>query len=95
MLPSSREYAILTVLFPALERISTTVDPSKNTISASLSGVGPRHASEGEVRYLQRLVDKYGLGVGGVEKMTRDRKLNSEQRTSAQLVKALKRAGLM
>lgn len=61
------------------------------TLGASLTGAGPRHASAGEVRYLERLVAKYGLDV---EQMARDRKLNGEQRTVGALRRALQRAGM-
>ena len=51
-----------------------------------------RHASQGEIKYLQRLVDKYG---NDMEQMARDRKLNADQRTAGELRRALKRAGLL
>ncbi|KAF8078104.1 ribosome biogenesis protein Nop16 [Lyophyllum atratum] len=75
----------------ALERISTTVNQNSTTLSAPLSDAGPRHASAGEVAYLERLVTKYGEDV---ERMARDRKLNPEQRTAGVLRRALKKAGL-
>ncbi|KAJ7582616.1 ribosome biogenesis protein Nop16 [Mycena floridula] len=76
----------------SLESISVTTSNSKNTISASITGVGARHASVGEKAYLQRLLDKYG---GNISAMAKDRKLNSEQRTEAQLRRALNRAGFL
>ncbi|KAJ7043190.1 ribosome biogenesis protein Nop16 [Mycena alexandri] len=72
-----------------LERISSA-NHNATTLSAAISGAGPRHASGGEVAYLQRLVDKYGTDV---EQMARDRKLNPEQRTVGQLTRSLKRCG--
>ncbi|KAJ7445720.1 ribosome biogenesis protein Nop16 [Mycena galericulata] len=74
----------------ALERISSSNNNSATTLSAAISGAGPRHASGGEVAYLQRLVDKYGSDV---EHMAKDRKLNPEQRTVGQLTRSLKRCG--
>lgn len=61
---------------------------ASNTLSFSLSGVGPRTPSAGEVLYLRRLVNKYG---DDVERMSRDRRLNPEQRTIGQLRNALRR----
>jgi len=61
------------------------------TMALPLSGAGPRHTSEGERRYLQRLVSKHGKDI---DAMARDRKLNPEQRTSGQLRRALAVAGL-
>ncbi|RDB21307.1 Nucleolar protein 16 [Hypsizygus marmoreus] len=75
----------------ALERISSTVNQSSNTLSVPLSGAGPRHSSSGERRYLERLVSKYGRDT---EKMAKDRKLNPDQRTAGALRRALKKAGL-
>jgi len=75
----------------ALERICTTVNQNSTTLSAPLSGAGPRHASSGEVVYLERLVAKYGQDV---ERMARDRKLNPEQRTAGVLRRGLCKAGL-
>ncbi|KAJ7168233.1 ribosome biogenesis protein Nop16 [Mycena crocata] len=74
----------------ALERISSTNAYTTTTLSAAISGAGPRHASGGEVAYLQRLVDTHGTDV---EQMARDRKLNPEQRTEGQLRRSLKRCG--
>ncbi|KAJ7702324.1 ribosome biogenesis protein Nop16 [Mycena rosella] len=74
----------------ALERISSINQSSTTTLSAAISGAGPRHSSGGEVAYLQRLVDTHGTDV---ERMARDRKLNPEQRTVGQLTRSLKRCG--
>jgi len=74
----------------ALERISSTKHSGATTLSVAISGAGPRHASGGEVAYLQRLVDTHGTDV---EQMARDRKLNPEQRTVGQLARSLKRCG--
>ncbi|KAF7359331.1 Nucleolar protein 16 [Mycena sanguinolenta] len=73
-----------------LERIASSTHNTPNTLSISISGAGPRHASGGEVAYLQRLVDKYGSDV---EQMAKDRKLNAEQRTVGQLTRSLRRCG--
>ncbi|KAJ7771698.1 ribosome biogenesis protein Nop16 [Mycena metata] len=73
-----------------LERIGSA-NHTATTLSAAISGAGPRHASGGEVAYLQRLVDKHGTDI---EQMARDRKLNPEQRTVGQLTRSLKRCGL-
>ncbi|KAF7353621.1 Nucleolar protein 16 [Mycena venus] len=73
-----------------LERIASSTHNTPTTLSLSISGAGPRHASGGEVAYLKRLVDKYGTDV---EQMARDRKLNPEQRTVGQLTRSLKRCG--
>lgn len=75
----------------ALERISSNTKCNSNTVSASISGAGPRHASQGEIAYMKRLVAKYGQNI---EQMARDRKLNPEQRTAAELRKSLRRTGL-
>ncbi|KAJ7184263.1 ribosome biogenesis protein Nop16 [Mycena filopes] len=74
-----------------LESISSTNHTFATTLSAAISGAGPRHASGGEVAYLQRLLDTHGSDV---ERMARDRKLNPEQRTVGQLTRSLKRCGL-
>lgn len=63
----------------ALERVSVADTRAKIA----------RHPSQGEIKYLERLVDKYGEDV---ERMARDRKLNAEQRTAGQLRRALKKA---
>ncbi|KAJ7470288.1 ribosome biogenesis protein Nop16 [Mycena latifolia] len=76
----------------ALERISSINHNTTTTLSAAISGAGPRHASGGEVAYLQRLVDTHGTDV---EQMARDRKLNPEQRTAGQLRRSLKRCGFV
>jgi hypothetical protein len=63
----------LILLTIELERISSVRHSSTaTTLSASISGAGPRQASAGEAAYLQRLVDKYGSDV---EQMARDRKV--------------------
>lgn len=49
-----------------------------------------RFASTGELAVLRRLVDKYGQDV---EAMARDCKLNSDQRTTGELSRAIKKAG--
>lgn len=79
------------LLFLELELISS-VRCGSTTLSASISGVGPRHASAGEVAYLEKLVFKYGTDV---ERMAKDRRLNPEQRTSGELRRALKRVNLL
>ena len=56
------------------------------TLSVPISGIGSRHVSSGEIKYLEPLVKKYG---GDVQAMSRDRKLNPEQRTVGQLRRAL------
>jgi nucleolar protein 16 len=60
-------------------------------LSLGLSDAGPRHSSTGEISYLKRLVSVYGVDA---ERMTRDRKLNTEQRTAGELRRALRRARL-
>ncbi|CAA7267916.1 unnamed protein product [Cyclocybe aegerita] len=74
----------------ALESISATPTGS-TTLSLPLSGVGSRHISSGEVKYLEPLVKKHGSNV---EAMGRDVKLNPEQRTVGQLRRGLRKAGL-
>jgi nucleolar protein 16 len=78
-------------LFLALEQVSAPINRNSRTLSARLSGIGSRISSGGERRYLGRLVEKYGSDV---EQMARDRRLNPEQRTSGQLKRALKKAGM-
>ena len=56
-------------------------------MSVPISGIGSRHMSSGEIKYLERLVEKYGDDVDG---MWQDRKLNPEQRTVGQLRRALR-----
>ncbi|KIL69611.1 hypothetical protein M378DRAFT_97337 [Amanita muscaria Koide BX008] len=74
-----------------LERKSVILRDDK-TMSLQLTGIGGRKSSASEVRYLRRLVDKYG---DNVERMARDRKVNNEQRTVGELERALKRSGLL
>lgn len=62
------------------------------TLSLPLSGAGSRHVSAGEIKYLDRLVKKYGNNIEG---MAGDLKLNPEQRTVGQLRRALKKAKLL
>lgn len=81
-------FVLISINETALERISVS---KGGTTTLRLTGVGVRHSSVGEIKYLQRLVDKYGADV---ERMTRDRKLNAEQRTAGELRRALKRSGL-
>ena len=73
---------LISIIVTALERISVAAKPM--TIA--------RHTSQGELKYLQRLGDKYG---NDVEQMARDRKLNADQRTAGELRRALRRAGLL
>ncbi|KAG1759029.1 ribosome biogenesis protein Nop16 [Suillus occidentalis] len=57
----------------------------------SASGrVVPRHSSCGERSYLARLIQKYGDNYEG---MTRDRRLNPEQKTVGELKRAVIKAG--
>jgi nucleolar protein 16 len=57
----------------------------------SASGrVVPRHSSCGERSYLARLIQKYGDNYEG---MTRDRRLNPEQKTVGELRRAVGKAG--
>ncbi|KAK2467036.1 hypothetical protein APHAL10511_001294 [Amanita phalloides] len=51
-----------------------------------------RHASQGEIKYLERLTEKYG---NDVEQMARDRKLNNEQRTAGELRRGLRKSGML
>ncbi|KAF7311550.1 Zn(2)-C6 fungal-type domain-containing protein [Mycena kentingensis (nom. inval.)] len=53
-------------IVPVLERL----------VSGAIPAAGPRHPSQLEVAYLERLADKHGSDVG---RMARDRKLNPEQ----------------
>jgi len=69
-----------------LEQISAAATGS-TTLSVPISGVGSRHMSSGEIKYLEPLVKKYG---DDVHAMTQDRKLNAEQRTVGQLRRALR-----
>ena len=56
-------------------------------MSVPISGVGSRHMSSGEIKYLEPLVKKFG---DDVHAMSQDRKLNPEQRTVGQLRRALR-----
>jgi len=69
-----------------LDDISASATGS-TTLSMPLSGIGSRHMSSGEMKYLGRLVKQYG---DDVHAMSRDRKLNPEQRTVGQLRRALR-----
>ncbi|KIM49275.1 hypothetical protein M413DRAFT_438454 [Hebeloma cylindrosporum] len=73
-----------------LECISASATGS-TTLSVPLSGIGSRHVSSGEVKYLRPLVKTYGNNIEG---MAGDLKLNPEQRTVGQLRRALRKAGL-
>jgi nucleolar protein 16 len=70
---------LISIIVTALERI---------TVAAKTT----RHTSQGEIKYLQRLGEKYG---NDVEQMARDRKLNTDQRTAGELRRALRRAGVL
>ena len=74
-----------------MEQISASATGS-TTLALPLSGIGSRHASSGEVKYLSPLIKKHGTDL---EAMARDLKLNPEQRTVGQLKRALRKAGLL
>ncbi len=83
---------VLMVCFSTeLEDISASITGS-TTLSIRLSGIGSRHISNGEVKYLDPLVKKHG---GNLKSMAADLKLNPEQRTVGQLRRALRKAGLV
>jgi len=69
-----------------LEQISAAATGS-TTLSVPISGIGSRHMSSGEIKYLEPLVKKFG---DDVHAMSQDRKLNPEQRTVGQLRRALR-----
>ncbi|PPQ64020.1 hypothetical protein CVT24_009394 [Panaeolus cyanescens] len=75
-----------------IEDLSAIAAPmtGTNTLSVPISGVGARHVSAGELKYLRQLVQKHGSNVAA---MARDRRLNPEQRTVGQLRRTLKKAG--
>lgn len=75
----------------ALEKISAAPSGGSTTLSIPVTGI-PRHSADGEREYLSALQSKYG---NDVEKMARDRKLNSSQRTAGELRRALRRAGMI
>ena len=74
-----------------MEQISASATGS-TTLALPLSGIGSRHPSSGEAKYLSPLVKKHGTDL---EAMARDLKLNPEQRTVGQLKRALRKAGLL
>jgi len=74
-----------------LEQVSASAMGS-TTLSIPISGIGSRHASSGEIKYLRPLLQKYG---DNVDLMSDDIKLNPEQRTVGQLKRALRKAGLV
>ncbi|KAF9483840.1 hypothetical protein BDN70DRAFT_873222 [Pholiota conissans] len=74
-----------------LEEIAASATGT-TTLSVPLSGIGSRHVSTGEIKYLDKLVKKYGNNIEG---MAGDVKLNPEQRTVGQLRRALKKAKLL
>jgi len=80
----------LTDFFLELQQISALASRSP-TLSVPLSGIGSRHVSSGEIKYLKPLVKTYGNDIEG---MAGDLKLNPEQRTVGQLRRALRKAGL-
>jgi len=71
-----------------LDDISASATGS-TTLSVPLSGIGSRYMSSGEMKYLGRLVKKHG---DDVHAMSRDRKLNPEQRTMGQLRRAMRKS---
>jgi len=73
-----------------LEQISAGATGS-TTLSVPISGIGSRHMSSGEIKYLEPLVKKFG---DNVHAMSQDRKLNPEQRTVGQLRRALRKSRL-
>ncbi|THV07899.1 hypothetical protein K435DRAFT_642733 [Dendrothele bispora CBS 962.96] len=89
---SARSMGADSAVVKDLERLSALKDTSGTTLSASITGAGARYASEGEIAYLSRLVEKYGTDV---ERMARDRKINSSQRTAGELRRGLGRAGML
>lgn len=50
----------------------------------------PRFTSKGEMTFLQKLISKHGRDVVA---MTRDRRLNPDQRTEGEIRRAIKKAG--
>jgi hypothetical protein len=68
--------------FTELESMSASRIPS--------SDEGSRHASEGQMKFLEALVKKHGTNV---KTMAADLKLNPEQRSAGQIRRALKNAG--
>ena len=77
-------------LWTELEQLSAA-SSSSTTLSVPISGIGSRHMSSGEIKYLEPLVKKFGADVHA---MSQDRKLNPEQRTVGQLRRALRKSGL-
>ncbi|KAJ4488458.1 ribosome biogenesis protein Nop16 [Lentinula aciculospora] len=71
---------------------NTSVVKELETLSALPTGVRPRHTSKRELESLQRLMNKH---KGDVEAMARDRRLNAMQRTTGELTRAFKRAGMV
>ena len=71
---------------PELERMSASMSTSTS------SGVGARHVSGGQMKFLEALVKKHG---GDVKAMAADLKLNPEQRTIGQIRRALKSSSLL
>ncbi|KAI0313077.1 ribosome biogenesis protein Nop16 [Amylostereum chailletii] len=63
-----------------------------NAVAASTSKPVRRFSSNGEVAYVQRLVERYGEDVEG---MARDRKLNPLQHSAGVLKRAIRKAGGM
>jgi len=50
----------------------------------------PRFSSNGELAFLQKLISKHGRDVAA---MTRDRRLNPDQRTEGEIRRAIEKAG--
>ncbi|KAF9532328.1 ribosome biogenesis protein Nop16 [Crepidotus variabilis] len=78
-------------LMKELEDISS-VATGTTTLALPVSGVGARHVSIGELKYLQPLLKKHG---GNLNAMAGDLRLNPEQKTAGQLRRALRSAGLL
>jgi hypothetical protein len=76
-----------------LERVSVSSSTSTTTLSLPLSAkpVG-RHIPRLAKSYLERLFEKYGTDV---EKMSRDGKLNPEQRTAGELRRGFRLLGIL
>lgn len=76
--------------------VTSSAERAESVVIRRLEGLSAhtetrvRHTSQGERMYIGRLARKYG---DDYEKMTRDRRLNPEQKTVGQLKRAVQKAG--
>jgi nucleolar protein 16 len=73
-----------------MESFSPPSELSYEALPDVSHGRVPRFTSKGEMIFLQKLISKHGRDVVA---MTRDRRLNPDQRTEGEIRRAIKKAG--